>query len=256
MKKKQYKQKKKRKGLLFKTIAGIVSLFYGKVNIEGLDNIPDEPCVIVGNHAQMHGPVSAELKTPFRRYTWCIGNMLHIREFPKYAYKEFWGNKPKCIRWLFKIFAYMITPLAVYVFRNADVIGVYKDGRAMSTFKHSLRALEGGYNIVLFPECHKPHNNIINEFEEGFASLGRLYHRYLGKDLTFVPMYNAPDLKTIVYGKPIRYSECNRNSKKLAEYLKNEITRLATNLPLHRVVPYDNIPKKKYPISKQFKRAF
>lgn len=249
MKEKTQKQKKKRKGLLFKIITRMISLFYGKVNYEGLENIPDEPCIIVRNHAQVHGPILAELKSPYSRYTWCIGNMLHIKEFPEYAFEEFWGSKPKYARWWYRTLAYMIAPIATYTFRNADVVGVYKDGRAMATFKNSLRVLRDEYNIVLFPECHKKYNNIINDFEDGFVSLGKLYFKSTGKEISFVPMYNAPSLKTVIYGKPIKYDSTKDTHKYIVDYLKIEITNLSKSLPRHRVIPYDNIPKKSYPYS-------
>ena len=38
--------------------------------------------------------------------------------------------------------------------------------------------------------------------------------------------------------------------KIICDYLKQEITNEALNLPKHKVVPYDNLSKKDYPYSK------
>ena len=75
-----------------------------------------------------------------------------------------------------------------------------------------------------------------------------------GKEISFVPMYNAHELKTVVYGKPIKFDgtkDIGEQRKEICEYLKKEITSLAEGLPRHRVVPYANIKKKHYPYSKE-----
>ena len=44
--------------------------------------------------------------------------------------------------------------------------------------------------------------------------------------------------------------EINEQRKIICEYLQKEITKLAQELPLHIVIPYNNIKKKNYPKSK------
>lgn len=252
-KEKKEKEKKKKKGFIYRVGSRVVSCFYGKKKFIGLENIPDEPAIIVGNHAQMHGPLTAELKLPFKKYTWCIGQMMHLKEVPAYAFQDFWSLKPKWTHWFYKMLAHLIAPLCVYIFNNADTIGVYKDQRGISTFKKSIQGLEEGFNIVIFPECYTEYNNIVYEFQDKFIDLARFYYKKTGKELSFVPMYNAPKLKTVVFGKPIKYDSSlpmSVQNKIICDYLKEEITRLAQELPVHTVVPYANISKKKYPKSK------
>ena len=53
-------------------------------------------------------------------------------------------------------------------------------------------------------------------------------------------------------GKPIKYKSENNieiERKRITEYLMNEITDMAINLPKHTVVPYRNIPKRDYPLN-------
>ena len=38
-----------------------VWLFSPKWKLSGAEKLPEGPCVIVGNHAQMYGPIAAEL---------------------------------------------------------------------------------------------------------------------------------------------------------------------------------------------------
>jgi len=69
------KKKNKKKGLLFRIVKNHFTRVYKKTEIIGSENIPNEPSIIVGNHSQMHGPILAEVKFPYNRRTWCVGNM-------------------------------------------------------------------------------------------------------------------------------------------------------------------------------------
>lgn len=234
----------------FRGFKRLVALFYGKRETVGLEYLPEEPCVIVGNHAQLHAPLACELYFPGKRKIWCAGQMMEWNEVPAYAFQDFWSRKPRYIRWLFRIASYVITPLAVFLFNNAGTIGVYHDQRILGTFRQTVKALQEGENVVIFPECDVPRNHIVYEFQEHFIDIARLYRKKTGKDLAFVPMYSAPELKKMVLGKPTRFnSEAPREEerRRVCEYLMNEITTLACALPEHKVVPYRNVPKKEYP---------
>ena len=176
-----------------------------------------------------------------------------MKEVPAYAYQDFWSKKPKYIRWFFKIISYLIAPLASYVLNQADTIAVYKDVRLMATYRTTMEKLEEGANIVLFPECPQEYNNIVNEFQDKFVDVARLYYKKTGKKLNFIPTYNAQSLKKVVFGKPIQYNpdiDIKEQRTIICDYLKSEITKLAKELPVHRVTPYNNISKKNYPYSK------
>ena len=219
-----------------------------------MEKLPDEPVVIVGNHTQMHGPIVCELYFPDNCYTWCAGQMMKLKEVPEYAYTDFWSQKPKYIRPLFKIVSYIIPPLSVLVFNNARTIAVYKDNRILSTFRESIAKLQNGNSVVIFPECDKKYNNIIYDFQEGFVDVARLYYKRTGKELSFVPLYIAPKLKKMYLGKPIKFSADTpiaEERRRICDYLMQEITDIAGTLPEHTVIPYRNIPKKYYPTNIQ-----
>ena len=240
----------KKKSWLFRFIKYLVRLVYQKTEIIGLENLPDEPCVIVGNHSQIHGPIACELYLPENYYTWCASQMMKLKEVPAYAYKDFWSGKPKPLRPLFKLISYIIAPLCVLLFNNARTIAVYKDNRVLKTFKESITKLENKNNIVIFPEYDKIYNNIIYDFQEGFVDLAKLYYKRAGKELSFVPLYLAPKLKRMHLGKPIKFSTdkpIEEERRRICDYLMSEITDIARSLPEHTVIPYRNIPKKQYP---------
>lgn len=240
----------KKTSLLFRVIKWLVRVFYIKYEVEGQENLPDEPCIVVGNHTQMHGPLASELYFPGYSYTWCAGEMMHLKEVPEYAFTDFWSQKPKYTHPVYKLLSYLIAPLAVCIFNNANTIGVYRDGRIMSTFKETVKRLNEGARVVIFPEHDVKYNNIVYEFQEGFVDIARLYYRRTGKELTFVPLYIAPKLHKMYLGKPIRYNAAapkGEEPKRICSYLMDEITQMARSLPEHTVIPYRNIPKKYYP---------
>lgn len=241
--------------LLYKVIRKIVKGCYKEKTVFGAENIPSEPSLIIGNHAQMHGPLYAELYFPRPKKVWCIGEMLNKKEAPAYAYKDFWSYKPKWCKWFYKLLAHVVSPLLVFLFKNSDTIGVYKDTRVLATFKNTVKALKDGEHVVIFPECPQEYNEIVNEFQLHFVDVAKLYYKQTGKRLSFVPTYIAPSLNAVVYGKPIEYDptmSADTQRKVVCEYIKTEITRLAKELPRHRVVPYANIKKKDYPYSKEY----
>ncbi len=239
---------------IFRLVRFLVWLFYPKTEIAGLENLPQEPSLIIGNHSQMNGPIIGELYFPGERYTWCAGEMMELKKVPAYAYRDFWRNKPGCIRWFYKILSFVIAPLSVCVFNHARTIGVYHDRRIISTFKETIKGLSEGANIIIFPEHDAPHNHILCDFQEGFVDVAAMYYKRTGKILNFVPLYIAPALSKAYLGKPIPFQPENTKEaerRRICDYLMAEITQMAEALPRHRVVPYNNLPKKHYHYSKE-----
>lgn len=247
--------KKRKDAWLYRLIKALVRFFYPKMEVVGAENLPDEPVMVVANHTQMNGPIACELYFPGDRYTWCAGQMMHLKEVPGYAYADFWSKKPKFSRPFYRLLSYLIAPLSVCVFNNAKTIAVYRDTRIVSTFKNTVKRLGEGSSVVVFPEHDAPYNHIICEFQDKFIDIAKLYYKRTGKALTFVPMYIAPALKKMYLGEPIRFdpsAPMDLERRRICDHLMAQITQIACELPPHRVVPYRNIPKKDYPMNKEF----
>jgi len=235
---------------LFRLIKWCVKVFYPKIRAEGVENLPDEPVIMVGNHCQMNGPIVGELYVPGAPMIWCAGEMMHLKDVPDYAFRDFWSQKPRWTHPFYRLLSFLIAPLCVCIFNNARTIGVYHDTRILSTFKNTAAALQDGKSVVIFPEHDVKHNHIVYDFQDKFIDIARLYHKKTGKVLCFVPMYIAPKLKTLFLGKPIRFcadEPMDAQRTRICTYLMDEITAIAEALPVHTVVPYRNIPKKDYP---------
>lgn len=245
---------KNRKGsyICYRIIRWLVWVFYPKITLEGLENLPKEPCVVVGNHTQMNGPICGELYFPGKRKIWCAWQMMYLKEVPAYAFSDFWSRKPKWTHWFYRGVSYLIAPFSSCVFNNANTIPVYHDTRLTTTFKRTITALEDGSNVIIFPECYEPYNHIVNQFQVRFIDIAKLYYKRTGKELNFVPVYIAPNLKKMYLGKPIQFSAespIEQERTRICNGLMEEITEIAVKLPKHRVVPYANIAKKDYPLN-------
>ena len=245
------KEKKNRISYIcYRIIRWLIWVCYPKMTIEGLENLPEEASVIVGNHCHMYGPFNGELYFPGKRKIWCAHQMMELKEVPAYAFEDFWSKKPKWTHGFYRLLAALIAPASACIFANANTIPVYYDSRLLTTFKQTVAALEENANVIVFPECYDPHNNIIYRFRDQFISVAKTYYKRTGKALNFVPLYNAPKLKKMYLGKPIRFcpdAPIEEERQRIITYLMEEVTRMAVALPPHTVIPYPNIPKKDYP---------
>lgn len=236
--------------VLCSIIRKAVDLCYPKMELVGLQNLPEEACVIVGNHSQAHGPIVTEERLPFDHYTWCAWQMMDKREVADYAFEDFWQDKPKYTQWFYWLVSRIIRTPAVYIMTHARTIPVYHDTRCLTTFRRSLEKLQEGFHLVIFPECREEYNNILYEFQDKFIDLAWMYHKRTGKILNFVPMYLAPKLKKIFFGQPIVFDpEAPRQTERtrIKQALMDSITSIACAQPLHIVIPYRNISSKHYP---------
>ena len=227
-----------------------VDFCYPKMELVGIQNLPEEACIIVGNHSQIHGPIITEERLCFDHYTWCAWQMMDKHEVADYAFEDFWRDKPKYILWLYWLLSRVIRIPAVYIMTHARTIPVYHDSRCLTTFRRSLEKLQEGFHLVIFPECREEYNNILYEFQDKFIDLAWMYYKRTEKKLNFVPMYLAPKLKKIFFGQPIVINpEAPRREERarIKQALMDSITSIACAQPLHTVIPYRNISPKRYP---------
>ncbi|MBO4584103.1 MAG: 1-acyl-sn-glycerol-3-phosphate acyltransferase [Clostridia bacterium] len=248
------REERKKPSLAYRFVKWNVRLFYPKIKCTGVENIPQEPVVLISNHAQIHGPIAYELYAPVERYTWCNYEMMERKEIPAYAFRDFWSYKPKRTHRFYKILAHAITPLAVLIFNNADTVPVYRDRRVTHTLRRSVALLEEGKSLTIFPERDEPHNNVVYDFQEGFVDVARLYYKRTGQALKFVPCYLTPELKTISVGQPLAFdpsAPAEEERKRVCAELMERITALAEALPPHTVIPYRNVPKDQRPRNRE-----
>ncbi len=88
---------------MYKILRFFVYLFYRRPTIVGEEKLPEEPCILVGTHTQMNGPIVGELYLPGHNYIWCAGQLLRWGEAPDYAFTDFWSFHPKWTHWFLSL---------------------------------------------------------------------------------------------------------------------------------------------------------
>lgn len=227
--------------ILYRFVRFWVKLIFPKYTVEGLENLPQEPCIVAANHSQTHGPLSCEFYFPDDKGIWAAGEMFHAKQVPAYAFKDFWSDQPKWTHWFFKILSYLIAPLSVLVFNYSHTIPVYRGQKIMNTMKTTVARMEEGAHIVIFPEHDEPYNHILQGFQEGFVDVARLYTRRTGKGVSFVPMYVCPAHRKLYILKPIAFdptAPIQEERKRICAYLMAAISEQALSLPRHKMICY------------------
>ena len=245
-------RKFKGKPFFFKLVARTINLFYHKRTYTGVENL-HAPTIIITNHSQIHAPLTHTLFFPDDTvHFWCISDMMSYRAFQRHAFSGFWAEKPKSVRWLFKIASYLLVPVA-WVFKRANTIAVYHDHRIKKTIEQTVKTLDEGKSIIICPEKWSGFDGIINDFHNKFVDVASIFYKKTGKPITFTPMYTCPALKTNIIGEPISLDPNQPIAEervRICNYLRSSINALAKSLPTHRVVPFNNIGKEEQTLSK------
>ena len=240
---------------VYRAACALIGVLFPAPEFTGVENLPkDRPCIIVGNHAHTYGPFYSELYIPGAHATWCIAEMMNLKELPDYAFRDFWSKKPRWCSWFYRLLSYIIAPLCVSVLKHARCVRVYKDSRLLSTMRDSLKHMKMGENIVIFPEQEVPHNDIVWDFQRGFVDLAAMYARQTGEAVDFVPMYIAPKLKRVCFGRPVAFdpgTKLSAERDRICLELMDAITEMARSLPPHKVVPYPNLPRSTYRMNRE-----
>lgn len=185
-------------------------------SVTGKENVTELPGVFVFNHGEVYGPIAAVVFLPYDIRPWILSKMIDKDEITNHMYE---GTFSK-IKWLpvyiRKLIAKALSPIVVWALRSFDPIPVFRGaGRdVIKTFTLSIECLNSGDSILLFPENpEEQYGDKISEFYSGFASLGRMYHRETGKDVTFYPVYASKRSRLLIIGKGITYNSKGKNEK-------------------------------------------
>jgi 1-acyl-sn-glycerol-3-phosphate acyltransferase len=102
-------------------------------------------------------------------------------------------------------------PIVGWVLRNTYVMPLNREGGAASGIKETLKRMDQGYLVGLFPEGTRSHDGSVGEFKPGFAALLRRSklpvlpigihgaHRALGRRVLSL----RPERVCVVFGPPL-----------------------------------------------------
>ena len=228
-------------GLYYKIMRGSLRINFPNAETVFEAQPEDDPAVFVCNHARITGPVMMTLDFPRKHRAWAVANAMDPQKAKNYAFHDvFLGRSRKhqgFYRFLSRIVARALPPLLT----GSDTIPVYHDKNIVSTFKQSVKTLTEGKDLVIFAEAPARFSAYVNELQPGFVDIARIYYRKTGKKLLFYPVYLNKKLAVISVGVPIAYDpdrSLDEQRCTIAAYLRDNIDRLARQLPAHKPIPF------------------
>lgn len=213
-----------------------------RLKVSGTENLrkKDYPSVFVSNHNFIYGPIAAVIYLPTYFRPWIHNVMLEEETARREISRSFsivlriFGKR---IGGAIIGFAARLTCWALNSFNPIPVVrGASRD--VMSTFEKSIRALEEGDNILIFPEKPKRMvgsgdevgEDVLRTFYTGFAHIAKMYHDRTGRALLFYPLYSDMTERAFRIGEPVAYDpslEPHEGKRQLAEQLQKRVAELS-----------------------------
>ena len=205
-KRSEFEAKKRRKSNKYRPwfsfALGVVRFFTRKRMIEG--EMLDGPCVYLCRHRNKDGVIGVFAALPDVLRPWVLHTFTKYQKSIRHLREYTLTEKGKMSRFWAAILAPFcgvgITSLA----KSARAIPVYRgrDGamKSIGTIKASVRALEEGDRLLIFPDVDYANEEDVDDGEiyKGFIMVDKLYFRRNGTHVKFVPVYLS-DEKVVVH---------------------------------------------------------
>ena len=223
------KKKAKRK-LYFRILKKIMKVRYKEPRFVYLGERFDKGALILSNHEGTDSPMSLEIYCDKHIRMWGSYEMNSgLAKLYKYQTEVYYHEKKHWNIHLARLFCILASPLTMLFYSGFDLISTYKDIRFTKTIRESIRALNSGDNIVVFPEDST--NGYLAElegFHMGFVLLADICLRR-GMDIPiYVSYFRKSDL-TYIFDAPVNYSvlkEMYNSREEIARYLCHRCNEL------------------------------
>lgn len=193
---------------MYGIIKSLIKIIMRRYSLVGIENISDNGgAIFVCNHAGSYGPLAMGLFFPFRFRPWVLYRAMTPGLCRRQLEKDLFGDCRNIFKPFCRFAAFIIEPACLWVMRKIKAIPVYRGrNEIFATFHESVKALEEGFNIVVFPEREETeYNKHLKDFYTGFVHLARKFYNEKGKLLPFYPIYIDKDNRSITVGKPVEY---------------------------------------------------
>ena len=123
------------------------------------------------------------------------------------------------------MFCLVASPLTNLYYKGLNLISTYHDSRFRQTLKDSLKAIQDGDNIVIFPEkSDKGYLPELEGFYKGFLSFADVC-KAKGIDVPIYVSYFKIKDKIYVFDAPVKYSELLSDGSTRDEIAKKLLAR-------------------------------
>ena len=187
--------------------------------------------VILSNHEGTDAPMSLEiyLNRPLRM--WGAYEMNSgLKAMYKYQTEVYYHQKKHWNIHLARIFCLIASPLTNLFYSGLDLISAYHDTRFVKTIRESMKAIEEGDNVVIYPEVSdKGYLAELEAFHSGFAGFADI-SMHKGKDVKIFVSYFRKSDRLYIIDAPVMYSDLygqfDGDRDKIARYLCDRCNEL------------------------------
>ena len=182
--------------------------------------------IILSNHEGTDAPMSLEIWCDKPLRMWGASEMNSgLVQMYKYQTRVYYHEKKHWNLHLAHLFCLIASPLTNLFYKGLNLISTYRDGRFFKTLKESVRAIEAGDNLVIFPEVSdKGYLAELEGFHAGFTALAELCARR-GIDVPIYVTYFKKSERIYVVDKPVLWSELTKNGEKREEIIEKLLKR-------------------------------
>lgn len=180
---------------------------YDVVGFENIESPP--PAIFIANHLGAIGPIETILSVPVRFYPWIIAEMIDFKRAPQYLFDDFIHPVLHLSGRFGMLFSTLLTKISVRLLRAIGSVSIDRfGGLTTDGFRHSLRLLHEGKDLLIFPEdplLPLDPETVMRHFMPGFATLCSLFQGETGTLLPVYPMAVHAGSEIVTIGKPEYY---------------------------------------------------
>ena len=192
----------------FKFLKKIMRIFVKESEFVYLGEKIGENSIILSNHVGTSAPLAWELYGDVKFRLWGAHEMNSgLINLYKYQSRVFYHEKKHWNLHLARLFCLIASPLTYIFYKGLNLISTYCDVRFRTTLSESMRTLECGQNLIIFPEISdKGYLDELEGFHQGFLMLASICLKK-GIDLSVYVSYYRKKDRTYVVDKPFKISE-------------------------------------------------
>ena len=206
-KNKEYKVPKRRQPI-FTPVKQVLKLFYRKPKIVYLDEKLPDKAIIISNHCSKKGPMALEIYLPVFNVKWGAYEMLgNYKSRFRYLRDVYYMQKKGLGKFSASLHAGFEAIFSKLFYKGMKFLPTYSDGRLMTTINNSMKVLDSGASIMIFPEnSNEGYKEEMTEFFPGFVMLAERYLKK-GGDAPICPIYYNDKKRVIIVGKQYNIKE-------------------------------------------------
>ncbi len=214
----------------FRVVKKIMRIFVKEKEFVYLGDEIEEPTIILSNHVGTAAPLSWELygNLPFR--FWGASEMNSgLISLYKYQTRVFYHEKKHWNIHLARLFCIIASPLTYMFYKGINLISTYHDMRFKKTVDESVKAIEAGQSVIIFPEISdKGYLDVLEGFHPGFTVLGSVLLRK-NMDVPITVAYYKKNEKKYIVDRAVMLSDIFKDGvsrEEIAKQLCDRCNRL------------------------------